>query len=230
MSWPSTRTMSLATNISQKGVQRALNCLVAHGLIAVESGKQFGRPNHYRVTLPPEYIDEWYEKHKSYQQLGRRVRPKVGQHEQAGRTNGAAGLDTVTHIKETSMNNKNSQEKVSSSVSSTEPCSQLTNADATLAMNQAKSKRRSVPKQEAINVCYELGMSPDEGAKFWRYNQPKGWPLLETMTLLDIAKTWRDRLLKECSSAIADERKRRETEKFERECREAEKRRERGEF
>lgn len=234
VSWPSTRTMSLATNISQKGVQRALSCLAAHGLIAVESGKQLGRPNHYRVTLPPAYIDEWYEKNGKRRKVSQRVRPKVSQDDQAevgqtsggGQSNDAPSSVMVSHIKETNMSNKNNQEKISQSVSMSAAPSEPTDAHRTWAKNMLIAGMRPIAKEEAYWVAYQLGMPPDECEKFWRYNQPKGWPLLETMSLLDIAKTWRDRLKQKCPSALADERARRESEKFMRECYELEKRRE----
>lgn len=238
VSWPSTRTMSLATNISQKGVQRALNCLVAHGLIVVESGKQFGRPNHYRVTLPPEYIDEWYEKHKSYQQHGRRARPKVGQRDRAevgqtdggGQTSAAPSSDTVTDIKETNKSNKNNQEKVSQLVSMSPAPPELTHANATLAMNKGGSPKRSVDKDLAKAVAYSLGMPQWECEEFWVYNQARGWPLLETMSLEDNAKAWRASLNRRCPSAVGDELKRRREEARQAEEREFIRRRDAGEF
>ena len=119
-SWPSTRTMSLCTNISQKGVLRAIQCLKEHNLIEVESGKDAGRPNRYRVTLPEAVVSSWYEQNGKRRKVGQRVppkvgqgvRPTVGQDVRPGGTNAAPGLDTVTHRKETNMSNKNNQHKI----------------------------------------------------------------------------------------------------------------------
>lgn len=227
-SWPSTRTMSLATNISQKGVQRALNCLIEHGLIAVESGKQLGRPNRYRVTLPPGYIDEWYEKNGKRRKVGQRVPPEVGrnvppgvgQNGGGGGTNAAPTSVTVSHIIETKRSNKNPQQKMSESVSPSEAAYGPTDAHADGAMIATRNGKRSIPQKQAVDVCYELMMPKAEGEKFWRFNQTRGWPLLSTMTLEDIAKAWRDKLLKDCPSACSDERERRRAIEEERKYRE----------
>ena len=237
-SWPSTRTMSLCTNISQKGVLRAIQCLKKHNLIEVESGKDAGRPNRYRVTLPEAVVSSWYEQNGKRRKVGQRVppkvgqgvRPTVGQDVRPGGTNAAPGSDTVTHRKETNMSNKNNQQKICSSVSTSQAAPQQTDAHGTWAKNMELVGKRPIAKDEAVWVAYNLGMPPDECEAFWRYNQPKGWPLLETMSLLDIAKTWRDQLKRRCPSAISDERARRESEKFMRECYELEKRRAAGEF
>lgn len=234
VSWPSTRTMSLCTNISQKGVLRAIQCLRAHNLIEVESGKDSGRPNRYRVTLPEAVISSWYQQNGKRRKVGQGVRPmvgqgvapSVGQDVRPGGSNAARGLDTMTHRKETIESNKNSQEKICQSVSMSQAANEQTDAYGTWAKNMQLVGKRPIAKKEAIWVAYNLGLPPDECEAFWRYNQPKGWPLLETMSLLDIAKTWRDRLKQKCPSALADERARRESEKFMRECYELEKRRE----
>lgn len=238
VSWPSTRTMSLATNISQKGVQRAINCLIANGLIAVESGKQLGRPNHYRVTLPPAYIDEWYENNGKRRKVSQRVRPKVGQDGRAevgqtgggGQTIAASPSVTVSDIKETNKSNKNSQEKISQSVSTSAGASEPTHANATLAMNKGGNPKRSIDKKVAMKICYDLGMPMYECESFWLYNQTRGWPLLDTMSLEDNAKAWRNTLNRQCPSAIGDELKRRREAAKQAEERELRRRRDAGEF
>ena len=237
-SWPSTRTMSLCTNISQKGVLRAIQCLKEHNLIEVESGKDAGRPNRYRVTLPEAVVSSWYEQNGKRRKVGQRVppkvgqgvRPTVGQDVRPGGTNAAPGSDTVTHRKETNMSNKNNQQKICSSVSPSAAPTNGTDAHATWAKNLEQVGRREIGKAEAKWVCWNLGMPKDEGEKFWRFNQTRHWPLLESMSLLDLAKAWRDKLLKECPSAIADEYARRRYEKEQAELRELERRRAAGEF
>ena len=171
-SWPSQRTLSECTNISIKGVQRALNCLLAHNLITRESGKLKGKANCYRVTIPATYIQEYYLKRDEKRGTGNRQqgrsKRKVGHSDLQGRPNETQGCVTVTYIKE---NNK--EENKSKSVSN-------------------PTNRHTIAKNEAAKICYSLGASKEEAFKFWRYNEAKGWPLLDTMTLLDIAKRWID--------------------------------------
>lgn len=182
-SWPSQRTLSECTNISIKGVQRALNCLLAHNLITRESGKLKGKANCYRVTIPATYIQEYYLKRdqgsgirdqkKRDEGWGMRderrgKRKKVGHSDLQGRPNETQGCVTVTYIKE---NNK--EENKSKSVSN-------------------PTNRHTIAKNEAAKICYSLGASKEEAFKFWRYNEAKGWPLLDTMPLPDIAKRWID--------------------------------------
>ena len=106
-SWPSQRTLSECTNISIKGVQRALNCLLAHNLITRESGKLKGKANCYRVTIPATYIQEYYLKRDEKRGAGNkeqgRSKRKVGHSDLLGRPNETQGCVTVTYIKE---NNK----------------------------------------------------------------------------------------------------------------------------
>ena len=199
-SWPSQRTLAQCTNISIKGVQRALNCLLAHNLITRDSGKLKGKANCYRVTIPAVYIQEYYMKRdqgsgvrdqkKRDEGWGMRderrgKRKKVGHSDLRGRPNETQGCVTMTYIKE---NNK--EENKSKLVS-------------------LRTNRQTIAKNDAVKVCYSLGASAEESYKFWRFNESKGWPLLATMTLQDIAKTWIDEWRRKEPQAYAYEVERR---------------------
>ena len=59
------------------------------------------------------------------------------------------------------------------------------------------SGRFSVDRIYASKTCWDVGASNEQAYKFWRYNQTRGWPLLATMELVDIARRWRDRWQRE---------------------------------
>lgn len=163
-SWASQRTLALTTNISVKGVQRAINCLLEHNLITRESGKLQGKTNRYRVTIPAAYIQEYYANRKP----SRKRAQKVSHHDLQGKPPPMRRCDTVTYIRET-----NNEENKGKSV-------------------RSSTDRPTVAKIDAVKTCYNFGASKDEAEKFWRYNEAKGWPLLKTMTLADIARRWID--------------------------------------
>lgn len=110
---------------------------------------------------------------------------KVGHSDLRGRPNETQGCVTMTYIKE---NNK--EENKSKLVG-------------------LRTNRQTIAKNDAVKVCYSLGASAEESYKFWRFNESKGWPLLATMTLQDIAKTWIDEWKRKEPQAYAYEVERR---------------------
>lgn len=225
-SWASHRTMSMCTNISVRGVQRAIECLIEHGLVAVESGKTAGRANRYRVTLPQRIVDEWYRQngkrrkvsHRDVPSLRQPDAPGFGQPDGAGAPKDAQGYATVTYRKET-LGRKQSQ---SESVGPAAPTDSQTAAQAVI--QKLDTGKFSVDKDHAHRIAYDLGLSKGECEAFWRYNQTRGWPLLAVMTLEDIAKAWLDKWLKAEPSGYANERDRRRQAAYEAELRAAQKR------
>jgi len=243
-SWPSTQTLASCTNISLKGVQRAINCLLENHLITRESGKQAGRVNHYKVTLPSSYVEAWVSLHKKT----RRVRqgdlpavsrpdlPSVGRPVLPGKSNPSLGVGHGgLQIQTLSCEHKttHTKQEVSSSVSScclpaagdcqTQPQSgRMTIANEPGTTKGAKIVKMgpgkfSVDKVYAARICWESGSPNQEAYNFWRYNQARGWPLLATMTIEDIAKEWTSRWQRKHPDAYAHEQELRLEAKLRRE-------------
>ena len=195
--WPSTKTISDCTNISMKGVQRAINQLLENHLITRTSGKLLGRSNRYKVTLPLELVQIYADQHpqkrirvKDYapQEVGRADLPTVGHGDARGRTIGADGVGRPDlRSKSILCENKttDTQKDVCKSVS-------LSTAPQQPTIQKLPRGRFSVDRTFAARTCYDVGASNEEAYKFWRYNQTRGWPLLATMELIDVARRWRD--------------------------------------
>lgn len=215
-SWPSTQTLASCTNISLKGVQRAINCLIENGLVTRVSGKLTGTVNHYKVTLPAHYIDEWCARNrKSARRVGRADLPPVGHAVLPGRPSEAAGVGhgglriekPLCEGKETET-----QDKVSQSVClSQSPIAQRhtpppkggrgtfgnevieRDEKGVAVVERLANGKFRVDRTYGAFTCWRTGCSNGEAHKFWRYNQARGWPLLaDGMSLLDIALRWRD--------------------------------------
>ena len=217
--WPSAQTISSCTNISVKGVQRAIKSLLEHNLIVCTSGKLLGRSNRYKVTLPPELVRAYADKHPNKRvkvsqfarpEVGQGDLPPVGRGDARGGSGAAAGvghpdLRSKTILREEKQTN--TQKDVSLSVSLCHP-SVATNhtppasgrvdcGNGTVTTMQQPivclaNGRYKVDRIHAARTCWEIGVSNEEAYKFWRYNQVRGWPLLATMELVDIARRWRD--------------------------------------
>lgn len=211
--WPSTATLSRCTNISLKGVQRAINCLIANALVVRTSGKAAGRVNHYRITLPQHYVDEWYAQHPKARREGHADPPRVGRGDEAGRPNAPAGVGQRDPRSESQLEegktNRQGNVDVGKSVST---CAQPPPDVVSLPHGKFV-----VAKMLAVKVCYEIGCTAEEAYKFWRYNQVRGWPLLATMELVEVARRWRDAWSKEQPDAYRTECERRREEKRRRE-------------
>lgn len=215
-SWPSTRTLSECTNISLKGVQRAINCLIANELIVRTSGKQSGSANHYKVTLPQFYADAWRKDAKKGKRVRQHDLPTVGHAVPPRRPSDAAGVgqgdaqrEKVTcEEKSTQTQNKVSESVRSSSQSPVAKRLTLPSKGNRAAVGnevierdekgapvicRLAEGRYTVDRTYGAYTCWRTGCSNEEAHKFWRYNQSRGWPLLASgMSLLDIALRWRD--------------------------------------
>ena len=73
----------------------------------------------------------------------------------------------------------------------------VTNEPQGACITRLPSGRFSVDRIYAAKTCWEVGVSNEEAYKFWRYNQTRGWPLLATMQLVDVARRWRDKWMRE---------------------------------
>ena len=220
--WPSAQTIADCTCISVKGVQRAINCLLENRLITRTSGKLTGRSNHYKVTLPLELIQIYAEKHPNKRikvgqiarsEVGQSDLPPVGHRDPGGRTSAGSGVGHPDLRSKTLMSeNKTTQTQkdVSSSVSLCHPpiatnrtppksggvdCGNgaVTKAPQGELITRLPNGRFKVDRIHAAYTCWQVGVSNEEAYKFWRYNQTRGWPLLATMALIDIARRWRDK-------------------------------------
>ena len=219
--WPSAQTIADCTCISVKGVQRAINCLLENRLITRTSGKLTGRSNHYKVTLPLELIQIYAEKHPNKRikpsqfarsEVGHSDLPPVGHRDPGGRTSAGSGVGHPDLRSKTLLSeNKTTQTQkdVSSSVSLCHPpiatnrtppksggvdCGNgaVTNKPQGELITRLPNGRFKVDRIHAAYTCWQVGVSNEEAYKFWRYNQVRGWPLLATMDLIDIARRWRD--------------------------------------
>lgn len=220
-SWPSTQTLADCTNISLKGVQRAINCLIANRLIIRESGKQAGRTNRYKVTLPSGYVEAWLIQHKRTRKVRQGDLPHVGQGVLPGGSKPTSGVGQCDSRKETQSSEKTltaNQQTVSKSVG--RPASihthTPTKGDVCAYETPVPTKdepivrlpggKYSVHKDYAAHVCRETGSSSDESFAFWSYNQLRGWPKLAAMSLVDIAKAWTKNWQKKHPEEYAHER------------------------
>ena len=243
VAWPSAQTIADCTNISLRGVQRAIRSLLDHRLIVCVSGKLTGKSNRYKVTLPAAliqtYADNYPQKHIRVKDFATSevchadappIRhadtPTVGQGDARGATGDAAGVRHPDGRSKTLLiENKttNIQKDVSQSVSLCHPpivtthtppksgrvC--LDNGAVTKStppdgcVRRLPSGRFSVDRTYAAKTCWEVGASNEQAYKFWRYNQTRGWPLLATMELVDVARRWRDRWQREHPDAYQHE-------------------------
>ena len=219
--WPSAKTISDCTNISVKGVQRAIKSLLENHLIVCTSGKLLGKSNRYRVTLPPELVQIYAQKHPGKRikvsqfaraEVGQSDLPAVGRRDARGRSGGTSevgqpDLQSKTILREEKQTKINKD--VSPSVRSCHPSAATTttpppsgrvvcgNGTVTTephrtVIERLPNGRFKVDRIHAARTCWEVGVSNEQAYKFWRYNQVRGWPLLATMELVDIARRWRD--------------------------------------
>ena len=224
--WPSAQTIADCTNISLRGVQRAIKSLLDHRLIVCVSGKLTGRSNRYKVTLPAALIQAYADEHPKKRikvtdfatsEVCHADAPTVGQGDARGATSAASGVRHPDGRSKTILlENKttNTQKDVSQSVSLCHPpivtthtppqsgrvCldnGAVTKSTPHACITRLANGRFSVDRTYAAKTCWDVGASNEQAYKFWRYNQTRGWPLLATMQLIDVARRWRDRWQRE---------------------------------